>query len=148
MYDQTSNYLEIEGMRVFSKLLDKTFLESRQGLLLVFHGRIDLHGGEVKVFAESQPEDVQILAAVAEGSQHMSEHLSTFQILWIDEHHAICKRTHTAHIQTGREQFIGSASSPRPPLALVLIMKMKASKCQQDRKRTMTFTVREGSMLS
>ena len=54
-------------------------------------GREYLRGGEEEVFPEGQTEHVEVLAAVAEGGQHVREHLALLDVVRVDQHNAICR---------------------------------------------------------
>jgi len=67
-------YLEGEGVGVFSQFLNQPFLKTSQTLLLLGRRGEGLDVGHKQVFPERQPEDVQVLAAVPERTGQGHEH--------------------------------------------------------------------------
>lgn len=103
--------LEEEGIGIFSQLLDQTllkkidvvvgpsekvrgwkYLKSAEWPLGCGLWRVDLSRSQVQVLSEGQSQDVQVLATVAEGGQHVAKDLSILQVLGIDQDDAIYKR--------------------------------------------------------
>lgn len=44
---------------------------------------------------EGEAENVEVLAAVAEGGEHVHEHLTVLHVLRVDQHDAVCAATTT-----------------------------------------------------
>lgn len=44
---------------------------------------------------EGEAENVEVLAAVAEGGEHVHEHLTVLHVLRVDQHDAVCRTTTT-----------------------------------------------------
>lgn len=66
---RSSPYLEGEGVGVLAELLHQLLLQRGEGFgHLVGHRREDLRGQDVEVLPEGQPDNVEVVPAVAEGA--------------------------------------------------------------------------------
>lgn len=66
---RSSPYLEGEGVRVLAELLHQLLLKRGEGFgHLVGHRREDLRGQDVEILPEGQPDNVEVVPAVAEGA--------------------------------------------------------------------------------
>lgn len=54
---------------------------------------------EEEVLSEGEAQHVEVLATVAEGGQHMREHLAILQVLLVHQHHAIYRPETTRAIR-------------------------------------------------
>lgn len=88
-----NKYFEVERVSIGPQFLHQPLLESRQWLLLLLDGRPDLRRRQVEVLAEGQAKDVQVLASIAEGGQHVRIDLPLLQILRINEYDTIWGQT-------------------------------------------------------
>lgn len=68
-------YLEGEGVGMLSKLFHEFILQRSERLgCLVWHRRENLRGEDIDVLAEGQPNDVQIISAIAKGARERHVH--------------------------------------------------------------------------
>lgn len=66
---RSSPYLEGEGVRVLAELLHQLLLQRGEGFgHLVGHRREDLRGQDVEILPEGQPDNIEVVPAVAEGA--------------------------------------------------------------------------------
>lgn len=73
----SSPYLEGEGVGILPKLLHQLVLQRSEGLgCLVRHRREDLGGQDIEVLPEGQPDNVEVISAVAKRASQRHIHWS------------------------------------------------------------------------
>lgn len=65
---------EGEGVAVWTQLLHQLLLQGTQGPGVLLGRGEDLHGADMQVLPEGEAQDVQVLAAVAEGAGQSDKH--------------------------------------------------------------------------